>query len=94
MSLDCVTVAVGRGADGGFGTTGNPSPNDYAFALTGGGGVSRGFTAFDEWEEKTYTVEVSDGIMLDGLGLDGLDADDFEGICDGCECCCCDCNDD
>lgn len=40
------------------------------------------------------TVEVSDGIMLDGLGLDGLDADDFEGICDGCECCCCDCNDD
>lgn len=61
MSLDCVTVAVGRGADGGFGLTGNPSPNDYAFALTGGGGVSRGFTAFNEWEEKTYTVEVSDG---------------------------------
>ena len=61
MTLDCVTVAVGRGANGAYDLTGNPSPDDYKFGNGGGGGVSRSFTGFNEWETKTYTVQISDG---------------------------------
>lgn len=67
MTLDCVAVSVGRGGTGSYFLTGNPSPNDYFFAQSGGGGVSRSFLPFSEWTANaTYNVEISDGTWTNG----------------------------